>query len=159
MGKWNQVQTGTARRLSTTLRYPITGTYASRPTRQKPKGVTSLACSQHAALLISAITTIADRSGQVIVHRVSKNRTWFFTVEEEIPSVKCAVVDNQILVKANEEKGLISSADSIDLWELTSAPMVEGYTCSNSGFPRRWAIYLENEDIICFDGTSCRPCT
>lgn len=56
VGECTQVQTGNSALKYNNVSSKITSTCASRPTRQKPRGVTSLTCSQHAALHVSDTT-------------------------------------------------------------------------------------------------------
>lgn len=104
------------------------------------------------------LLTIADRSGHMFVRRVVRNKTGSFTSTEVVLSVKCAGVIDQVLVKADGDKALISTADSLEVWDLTSAAMAERYEFAQPSLPRRFANHPD-KTIICFEGTSCRLCT
>ncbi|KAG8161461.1 hypothetical protein KVR01_008448 [Diaporthe batatas] len=102
---------------------------------------------------------VADRSGQVYVRTVQKNSAGAFSSNKLSLSVRCEGVIDQILVKADGEKMLISTADSLEVWDLISAAMVSRHGFAKPSLPRRLANHPDNETIMCFEGTSCQLCT
>lgn len=105
------------------------------------------------------LLTIADRSGQTCVPAVQKDSTGSFTSDGLSLSVKCGGVIDQVLVKADGEQMLISTAESLEVWDLTSASMVKRHDFAQQNLPRRLANHPDNKTIICFEGTACRLCT